>query len=185
MLQEFALQNSQPAGFCKMFLSLCVLQLLFLVSTSKCAVVSQYDNSGPNTIEEYEYIVVGSGAGGGPVASRLALAGHTVLLIDAGQDEGDLLDYRIPAWFNAATEDPRMSWGFFTRQYDNDTKAYASNKAVWQTPNGTQYVGIQPPPGSKYLGVWYPRTPFISSICRRTGSLTPCRCGGSGRLYRS
>jgi hypothetical protein len=32
----------------------------------------------------YEYIVVGSGPGGGPIASNLARAGHAVLLIEAG-----------------------------------------------------------------------------------------------------
>jgi choline dehydrogenase len=32
----------------------------------------------------YEYIVVGSGPGGGPIASNLARAGHSVLLVEAG-----------------------------------------------------------------------------------------------------
>lgn len=35
----------------------------------------------------YEYIVVGSGPGGAPVASNLARAGHSVLLIEAGDDQ--------------------------------------------------------------------------------------------------
>lgn len=45
----------------------------------------------------YEYIVIGSGAGGGPVAARLALAGHKTLLIEAGGDPPDL-NYTVPAF---------------------------------------------------------------------------------------
>lgn len=35
----------------------------------------------------YEYIVVGSGPGGAPIASNLARAGHSVLLLEAGDDQ--------------------------------------------------------------------------------------------------
>jgi choline dehydrogenase len=35
----------------------------------------------------YEYIVVGSGPGGAPLASNLARAGHSVLLLEAGDDQ--------------------------------------------------------------------------------------------------
>ena len=36
---------------------------------------------------EYDYIVVGSGAGGGPLACRLAMAGFSTLLIESGNDQ--------------------------------------------------------------------------------------------------
>src|SRR6266536_338654 len=36
--------------------------------------------------DEFEYIVIGSGAGGGPVAANLAKAGRQVLLLEAGGD---------------------------------------------------------------------------------------------------
>ena len=38
----------------------------------------------PASGTEYDYIVVGSGSAGSPVAGRLAEAGHSVLLIEAG-----------------------------------------------------------------------------------------------------
>jgi choline dehydrogenase-like flavoprotein len=34
----------------------------------------------------FDYIIVGSGAGGGPLAARLAERGKTVLVIEAGGD---------------------------------------------------------------------------------------------------
>jgi choline dehydrogenase len=35
----------------------------------------------------FEYIVVGSGPGGAPLASNLARAGYSVLLLEAGDDQ--------------------------------------------------------------------------------------------------
>ncbi|KAL5441575.1 hypothetical protein PMIN06_009309 [Paraphaeosphaeria minitans] len=40
----------------------------------------------------YEYIVVGSGPGGGPLAANLARAGHSVLLFEAGDDQTENLN---------------------------------------------------------------------------------------------
>ncbi len=70
------------------------------------------------TSEEFDYVVVGSGAGGGPVAANLAEAGHRVLLLEAGLDPEDD-DYRVPAFHGRATEHPEMSWNFWVRHFDD------------------------------------------------------------------
>jgi choline dehydrogenase len=80
---------------------------------------------------EYEYVVVGSGAGGGTVAARLAEEGRRVLLLEAGGDplelrggdpvqpDGERLpdDYQVPVFHPFATENDALRWDFFVRHY--------------------------------------------------------------------
>ena len=47
--------------------------------------------------QEYEYVIIGSGPGGGTLAANLARANHTVFLIEAGADHGDSLLQQIPS----------------------------------------------------------------------------------------
>jgi choline dehydrogenase len=101
---------------------------------------------------ECEYVVVGSGAGGGTVAARLAEAGRTVLLLEAGGDAkeagGDRLpeDYDVPVFHAFASENEAMSWNFFVRHYASDEQQRRDPKyrETWD--------------GQPVDGVLYPRT---------------------------
>ncbi|CAP61145.1 uncharacterized protein PODANS_3_1060 [Podospora anserina S mat+] len=106
----------------------------------------------------YEYVVVGSGAGGGPLAARLALAGHKTLLIEAGDDQGQSINYTVPAYHARVSEDPKLAWNFFVRHYADDERQARDWKTSYDTPDGTIYSGLNPPKGSKMKGVLYPRT---------------------------
>src|SRR5829696_1163882 len=97
----------------------------------------------------FDFIVVGSVAGGGTVAARLAEAGRTVLLLEAGGDPLSLggthlpQDYQVPAFHPFASENPAMRWDFFVRHYGNpaqkarDPKFLREHDGVWYPRAGT------------------------------------------------
>ena len=73
----------------------------------------------PIVLRNYDYVVVGSGPGGAPLAARLGLAGYKVLVIEAGVDIA-ATDYNatVPLFNGKASEDPKMAWDFFVRWCD-------------------------------------------------------------------
>ncbi len=108
---------------------------------------------------EYEYVIVGSGAGGGTLAARLAEAGRTVLVLEAGGDAKALDgrdpgrpgtdrlpdDYDVPVFHPFASENDALKWDFFVRHY-------GSNEVQRQDPKYYEQWG-----GKHVDGVLYPR----------------------------
>ncbi len=95
-----------------------------------------------HTNGEFEFIIIGSGAGGGPLAVNLAKAGHKVLLIEAGGDKLPMSSL-IPAYHTFASENPQIAWDYFVKHYDTP---YEHGK--WNF-------------NSKSSGVLYPRSSVI------------------------
>lgn len=113
--------------------------------------------AGPEANSTYEYVIVGSGAGGGPLAARLALAGYSVLLIDAGEDHHMEKQVQIPALNGYASEYNPIRWEYFVDHYTNETQAKRDSKMTYLTADGEYYVGQYPPEGATQLGIYYPR----------------------------
>ncbi|RYZ58303.1 MAG: FAD-binding protein, partial [Proteobacteria bacterium] len=112
-----------------------------VASTAACGVVGRSSSStlSDKSSAEYDYIIVGSGAGGGPLAVNLAKAGFKVLLLEAGTDQGLRDVYKVPAFHTQSTEDSEMAWDYYV---DHFVKA-ADNQA------DSKYVAGQ--------GILYPR----------------------------
>ncbi|KJZ68624.1 hypothetical protein HIM_11983 [Hirsutella minnesotensis 3608] len=127
--------------------------LYLLLSTSThAAFLSSLDPT-----KKYEYVIVGSGAGGGPLAARLASYGHSVLLVDAGDDQTDTYQYNTPGLNLLATEHIPMTWQYFVNHFNEERRQQQDSKMTWYTQSGELYVGNSPPEGSTPYGILYPR----------------------------
>jgi choline dehydrogenase len=87
----------------------------------------------------------------------LAIAGYDVLLIDAGDDEGEQLIAELPLMQFASTEFKAQQWDYFVHHYSNETQQAKDTKMTYRTTDGEYYVGLDPPAGAEPLGIWYPR----------------------------
>jgi choline dehydrogenase-like flavoprotein len=87
----------------------------------------------------FDYIIVGSGAGGGPLAARLSLREKKVLVLEAGRDPeqersrifagsevGEVS--QCPGYYPVATEEWEISWQFSVRHYEDDKRQAQDEK---------------------------------------------------------
>ena len=108
--------------------------------TSPVSLVAGASNAATPKQLVVDYIVVGGGAGGGPVAARLAQAGYQVVLLEAGIDpagqEATANDpnagviYGVPAFLAAAAEYPQLSWDFYVKHYSDPVQQARDSKFV-------------------------------------------------------
>ena len=106
----------------------------------------------------FDFIIVGSGAGGAPLACNLARKGFRVLVLEAGGwDEPEVA--KVPAFHPHASEHPDLSWEFFVKHYQQppepDSKPHG--------PNG---------------GLFYPRAATVGGCTMHNAMITICGPAG-------
>jgi choline dehydrogenase len=121
---------------------------------------------------EFEYIVIGSGAGGGPLAANLAQAGFKVLLMEAGgdpcsEDQTGRLMYEVPIFHGLSTEYSECQWDYFVRHYADDAKQNQDSKIVAREKSHAEADGI-----------WYPRASALGGCTAHNAmiTVTPQNC---------
>lgn len=125
---------------------------------------------------DLDYVIVGSGAGGGPLAANLARAGFRVLLLEAGGDpcadsaKGKLL-YEVPIFHGLSTENPNCQWDYFVRHYtadnlqERDSKIVVNDEGAWTYADGAEPCG-------RPFGVWYPRAGTLGGCTSHNAMIT-------------
>lgn len=110
----------------------------------------------------FDYIIVGSGAGGGPLAARLAENGMKVLLLEAGSEFKGKPVYDAPGYHAASTEAPEMAWDFETRHYTDTDQQKRDPKAM--------------PVGEDSARVFYPRCSAVGGCTAHHAMVTAYGC---------
>lgn len=125
---------------------------------------------------EYDYIIVGSGAGGAPLASRLARAGKRVLVIEAGKNHtnGGMYDAgnevsRVPGLHAVSTEHPDLAWRFFVDHYERQGDDKQLPPGI---PEDPKWHRKGPAEDNSQEGIFYPRASGVGGCTIHNAMIT-------------
>ncbi|MGH9222469.1 MAG: GMC family oxidoreductase [Acidimicrobiales bacterium] len=100
--------------------------------------VGRADAATSPDVDEADYVIIGSGPGGAPLAANLAAAGFSVVVLEAGPNQGNKLWYDVPAFANyAASEDTKIRWDYFVQHYTDQT--FNATSSQWVPGKGVLY----------------------------------------------
>jgi choline dehydrogenase len=154
--------------------ALCLTPALSAPNTNNPRDTETTTAGGNDGVDTYDYIVVGSGPGGAPVASNLAKAGHSVLLLEAGDDQTADITTHI---LHIGNPQVTNRWDFYVRHYSDDAQQLRNNHLTWKRADGSLWVGngSAAPADATLLGIYYPRGATLggSSVINAAVSVLP------------
>jgi choline dehydrogenase len=117
----------------------------------------------------FDFIVVGAGAAGAPLAARLVERGYSVLVVEMGPEKppmphGAVVENtEVPLLHSETTEDERHSLRFFVKHFDQD-------------PAGSLDPKVHRPPNARRdeEGIFYPRAQGVGGCTIHNAMITIC-----------
>ncbi len=119
-----------------------------------------------------DFIIVGAGAGGAPLAARLVERGYTVLVTEMGParppkaDDAVVENTEVPLLHAETTEDKRHSLRFFVKHFDHDPGGSLDPK-IHEPESGTP----TPHPDDE-KGIFYPRAQGLGGCTIHNAMIT-------------
>jgi choline dehydrogenase len=116
-----------------------------------------------------DFIIVGAGAGGAPLAARLAERGYTVLVVEMGPKQPpppagvNVEPTKVPLLHIESTEDERLSLRYFVQHFDDD-------------PDHSQDPKVYLPEHARRdeRGIFYPRAQGVGGCTIHNAMITVC-----------
>lgn len=101
-----------------------------------------------NSVEQFEFVVIGGGSAGMALAARLSQAGRKTLLLEAGREKGSIFNnwmVDMPAAYGYAFMNPTINW-----MYQGEPEPTLKNRKMYQ-PRGKVLGGSSSINGIGYL----------------------------------
>ncbi|MCO6456471.1 MAG: GMC family oxidoreductase N-terminal domain-containing protein [Pirellulaceae bacterium] len=123
-----------------------------------------------------DFIIVGAGAGGAPLAARLVERGYTVLIVEMGPANpptpanSAVENTQVPLLHGETTEDPRHSLRYFVKHFDHDPESSQDPKVHRPGPAPADPQS----PANDERGVFYPRAQGIGGCTIHNAMITIC-----------